>query len=226
MKTLLCVLTHSAANETFARNFPWYQRAGLPILGVGRVDKEMFWPNDIEHIDIGDEEYIKDDAQLWRFVTLLTLLRAGLGQQPDKPPYDAYAITEYDCIWTRKMPEIPGWSFISLATQIAGHKSGGFRGSRFFHCPWIVQRKDLAYFIDYGERMLNAGLNEHGFIDRWLGLMADLYDIRVHEINGYTRNTLDQPEHIAQAIDAIKDGACVIHGVKTADQLAAVTKGL
>ena len=80
--------------------------------------------------------------------------------------------------------------------------------------------------IEFGGRMLKAQLYEKGFIDRFLGLMADLYNLPITAAPSYSTDTIDRPEFMQAARDAIKNGAVYLHGVKTESQLLELTKGL
>ena len=70
--------------------------------------------------------------------------------------------------------------------------------------------------------MIAAGELEQGTPDYWTGLMIDRYQLPWSDFPAFIRNTLDSPVSIHQARQAIRDGVYLVHGVKTAEQLAAL----
>lgn len=221
-KPLLVVLSHSGANETVSRHWPWYARGEADILGVGRQGTKCEWPpyegftghhGFIGSIDIGQESYANGSNHNER-------LLAVLNHCVKKTRYTSFCVIEYDCLLFKPLIfNEPGAWFISTP---AGGKSPGFSGTRFYHCPWWFSREMAIQVLDWGDRMLSAGLIEQGFIDRWLGLMSDLYPMQLTNSGWYSRNTIGL-ENVAEARTAIAAGAHGVHGVKTAEVLEALT---
>lgn len=216
MKTLVVILSHSLANETVGRHWPLYLNGGCDILGVGRTDTHCVWPavgqRFIGSIAVGVESYASGDNHIRRFLDVLEILLT----RDEYKPYNAFLLTEYDIGLFAPVPDIKPGQFITL---LQGGGSDGFFASRFYHTPWYMDRIVAGRILRYGRRMLAVGLIERGFIDRFLGLMVDLYDIEVTPAKAYSANTLDTPEKIADAGKAIREGAWHCHGLKTADQL-------
>lgn len=127
--------------------------------------------------------------------------------------YEAFCFIEADVVLLRPPPAVSGT--VAIAT-VAGYRNEPFRGSRYFHCPWLLSVEALTSVQHHGVRMCNAGLDEQGFIDRFLGLMADLYtDISWQHSRNYSQNTIE-PQHIAEAADWARHCDCwAQHGVKT-----------
>ena len=221
MKTLIVIFAHSTVNDTVRRHWPWYLRGDCDILGVGRTNTRCEWPTErlIHSIAVGIEGYASGDNHILRFLETLTAL---LTDERYKA-YGAFCLVEYDGIFIRPVPPIkPG----TICAKLAGHRDGHFRGNAYYHTPWYLDRIMAGRILKYGFAMLKAGLIEGGFIDRWLGLMVDLYDIPIADTSTYTQNTIDTPAKIEQARTAIEAGAWYIHGIKTESQLINVTAGI
>jgi hypothetical protein len=221
MSTLLAVLSHSAANDRVFHGWRWYERAGCDILGVGRFDTRVLWPVSprlVATLDSGAESYVCGDNHLKRFLSTLEYFLV----EPLVRHYDAILVTEYDVIFPRPLPAHTG----GLITALAGHRSEGFLSENFYHSPWWVDRPTANAMLTFGQRLLKLQMIEHGFIDRWIGLLAELYDIPVTAANAYTQNSIDRPQFISEAREAITKGAYCVHGLKTMDQVRAVTEGL
>lgn len=222
-KTLLVILAHSGASEALSRHWKFWELAGCEILGVDRTDTRTQWPHKVgthnffDQISVGMESYASGENHLRRFIDVIEYCQIAHRE------HESYCVIEYDALTFGKLPKGPINYFRS---HLAGNRSPGFHGLGFYHCPWWVSARTAELMIDYGRRMLRAELYEQGFLDRWLGLMLDLYDIPVEAAAAYSHNTLDTPEKIEGAREAIRRGAIFVHGVKTASQLEALTKDL
>lgn len=232
MKPLLVILGYQNAKATIYRHWKYYEASGCDIMGVGRVDKHVDWPYPIGErsfvfkCDIGVDSYVNGDNLPKQFVDLLAVLLDA----PALKDYPSFFITEHDAIFTGPIPdrserhdEDSGlWTI-----RAAGGLDANFRGENCFHPPWWIDRYTAWQMCMYGRRMLKARLIENGFPDRFIGLMADLYSISWKSINGFSVNLIDRPEYVACARSAIiDDKAFYVHGIKTAQQLQAVTEGL
>lgn len=225
MKTLLVILSYAKANDIVERHWPFYEKAGCPILGIGREDSECRFPWPVRAgvgcigvKEIGKDSYVNgDNLPKLLLDTLEYCLR-------EYTTFHSYCLVEPDVIFMRPLPEEhPG----GIVTQHMGGSSAGFFGRNYYHCPWWVDRMTAAAIVIRGRKMLECELIECGFPDRFLGLLLDLHpDVRVHPAKWYSRNLFDRPEFIAEARAALKAGAWGCHGIKTADQLFDVTDGL
>lgn len=219
--TLLVVLAHSGAQDCLYRHWPFWEKAECDILGVGREDTQLTWPhpngthNFVGKIDIGKESYAAGDNHLRRF---LEVLRFGVHETN----YEAFCIIEYDCLLFNALPDWHGGG--GMITTLAGGRSDGFHAPSFFHTPWHMDRDTAEKMIVWGNNMLNCGLLEHGFLDRWLGLMHALYGFEIIESAWYSRNTIEFPDNIEEAKKAIERGAPGVHGVKSADVFRILTQ--
>lgn len=223
MKPLLVIMAHAGANDMVSKLFPFYERAGCDILGIGRIGS--IWPSGPRLIGFrneGQDCYNDGTSQLTRFIDTLDFVTS----RRDVSPYTGFCIAEWDTVffqpigeWATKVPN-------GLEATLAGGRSDGFRASRYFHGPWRINDFTARSMIHVGRKLLAAGLTEQGFLDRWLGLMCDLYPIEFTPSPNYSRNSLDRPEYIDQARAAIKAGAWAVHGVKDQHMLAQLTEGL
>lgn len=222
MKPLLAILSYQKANDMVMRHFPWYRKAGCDILGVGREDTTCLWPavdaQFVGSIKCGRDSYVNGDNLIR--LHLEVLQRFG---EIEAPFYTHIVLTEPDAIFVKPLPELP----LGMMGTPVGFRSDGFHGSTYMHGPWIFDIVTARQVVELGMRMLNCGLIERGFPDRFYGLMLDLWpEIGFTKFPGYSQNRLDRPEYVAQAREAIAQGAYYVHGIKTEQELRAVTEGL
>lgn len=222
-KTLVAVLAHSEVAGTLARHWPWYERSCCDILGVGRTDRQVTWPHPegtrsfVGSIRIGTESRAQGSNHPERLLKLLSWFISA-------SEYDDICVIEYDGIFLRPLPRGgPGTGF---ETTPAGGGGDGFAPCTFFHTPWWFNRSVARQVIEYGERMLKMNIFEGGFLDRWLGLMVELYRLPWTPAFAFSVNSLDRPEYIDHARKVIAVGCYYVHGVKTPDQLHQLTHDL
>lgn len=221
-KTLVVVMTHGAALPILTRNLPWLRKSGGDIAIVNH-EHDMVFPDDgqpLIKVNIGTDP----DRMRHRWVTRFMDVLAWCQRESHAAPfYDNFCLTEADSIFVRPLTLHPG----GIVATPAGYKSEGFRGSRFYHAPWWFQIIDIGFFLMRSRRMLAAGLDEQGFIDRFLGLYEDLYcENTIRPAMAFSRNSIETPTDFRYAREAIANGAYFLHGIKTAEALDAVTKGL
>lgn len=220
MKPLLAILSYQKANDMVMRHFPWWRKAGCDILGVGREDSTSLWPavddQFIGSIRVGKDSYVDGD-------NLIRLHLDVLKHCLTLEKYHEFILIEPDTLLLKEPPGVP----FTFRATLKGGNSPGFLGSYFAHGPWRFPRHVAQRVVTCGERMLKVGLIERGFPDRFYGLLDDLYDIGFcNHAENYSQNRLDRPEFIQQAREAIKAGAWAVHGVKSPQELQAVTEGL
>lgn len=217
MKTLLVIFSHSGANATVQRHWPLYERSACDILGVGRVNTQCQWPDGrrgfIGSIDVGVESYASGDNHIVRVLRLIEHFLT----EPTLKVYSHLIITEYDGVWFGPPPQFNPDTFYA---KLAGGGSPGFLGSQYVHTPWAMDRLCAGRILKYGKAMHRAGLIERGFLDRWFGLMIDLYDLQWRDTGAgtYSRNTIE-PCHFEEFRTAIQSGIWYAHGLKTTDCL-------
>lgn len=207
---ILAVQTFPGANETVARHWPHYEAAGCDrILGILTEGGRCTWPGEHTAI-VGKDSYVDGDHLCRR---LLGTIRAGLDAGATE-----LVIIEYDVCFFRALPATMPEGLVMNAT---GGWSEGFRGKRYFHPPWMMDINTAYRVLEGGEEMLAGGDIEKGFPDRFIGRLAERYDVPVREgwFANYTQNSLDQPEYLKQARQARLAGAHCVHGMKSAQQL-------
>ena len=218
-KSLVGIFSYAGANATVGRHWPYFRKAGVPLWGIGRINTSCLWPDGVFNpVNIGEDTYVCGDNLCKRLI----IACEHFLMLPWMQQFNDVCLIEYDSIFTRALPEHPG----GLATCIAGGNSPGFKGTRFFHTPWWVDRPTAALIVAEGRLMLAEGDIEHGFPDRFLGRLVDRCPMHITETNTFSVNTIDNPAYVEAAREAIRRGSFMVHGIKTADQLKAVTEGL
>jgi hypothetical protein len=220
MSTLIMVIAHPGATEILNRNLPWLARGGADIAVFNHETTDVKFQGANYHFYGGRNPGEMPHSYLDRFLMALDLCYGNnfVGN------YSDFLVTEPDSICVRHLPIFPSTTDSGLITTVAGHRSGGFRGEHYFHAPWWMDRWTLNSVNTFAKRMVKAGITEQGFIDRFLGLLADLYDINVMQAKSYSENTLETPESWEKARKAIAEGAYFVHGIKTQQQLYEVTR--
>ena len=209
MRTLL-VQSCVSANQTVARHFPYYEKAGCDqIIGVLTTGGRCEWPGN-NSIEIGRDSYVDGDHLCRR---LVDTVQAGIDAGATE-----IVVIEYDVCFFRALPDRMPSGLVMNAT---GGWSEGFRGRRYFHPPWMMDLDTAYRVVEAGREMLADGDIEKGFPDRFIGRLAERYDVPVHEawFQNYTQNSLDQPEYLKQARQARLSGCHMIHGFKSKAQL-------
>lgn len=215
MSTLLLIHTYPGANETFARHWDYfYRRCGAAhVIGIGTTDGGCKFPDGCASYNIGRNEYA-GRGLIERLVQTFHLASTA--------GYTDVCVIEYDTILAPLEPH-PG----GFVTHIAGHQSQGFKSRDYYHTPWWADRQTAARIADCGTRMLREGDIERGFPDRFLGWMFERFGLGpIVPAKAYSQNSLDRPEFIEGARQALTNGARFVHGVKTFDQLRAITKDI
>ena len=222
MKTLVVIFTRSAMNETVKQLPPWYEKSGCEIYGITSTDADCYWPAEggqfIGCCRIGEEKAPISGKYINRFMQTLEMVMADARFEN----YGAFCFVEADCIFLKPIPE-PRLDMFQ--TKLTGVRDGQFRGAFYYHSPWFVDRIMAFKVLQYGRRMLTADLIEFGMLDRWLGLMFDLYAIPVTDTGAATHTacTIVSPEQIKETRQRIADGVWYVHGIKALDVLAKIT---
>lgn len=227
--TLLVVMVHAEAQETFDRHLPLWEAHGCDII--------VFCPFDaivstrLPVWAVGKRSHHGAEANR-RFKELLRML--------ERTTYDRFLICEYDafCL-SPKIPVFFQWSDQhSMPTKnfsrpyVCGNvfrddrPDRGFEGTTFIHPPLL--------FTHYGLQDINVQLKhlpdrcEGGFWDRMLGLACEEagiepLDFMKHGL-GYAQNTIEQHQ-FGSAFEAAANGALFLHGCKSPEALAVIEAG-
>jgi hypothetical protein len=92
----------------------------------------------------------------------------------------------------------------------------------FGHNPMLIDRESLLKLLRVSHGMdLNA---EKSVGDRWLSVAVERAGVAVHAYGprGYSRNEI-KPDDLPAAVEAVTNGATMIHGVKSPEVFAALT---
>lgn len=210
-RTLLVIHGYASANDMIERHWPFWRQSGCDILGVGREDSEVRWPEKIQTVNIGADRYADKDNLCRRLVDTfrycLTL------------PYDDFCILEADAINLGPIGAHTG----GLLTNKVGAGSEGFKGNQYFHCPWWADRMTAEWIVEFGDVMLRDGDIEQGWPDRFLGWMFEKFNLPWTQVRAYSENTIEGEASIKRARKAVESGVKFVHGIKTAEVLAEVT---
>lgn len=212
---LLLVHTYPGANDAVKRHYPYFEKGGFDkIVGVTTEGGGCYWPTP-KTVELGKNAYIGGPELSDR---LVKTLEAGLFLGADE-----ICVIEYDVLFFRKMPALPG---DGIATVVTGGGSPGYKSTRFFHVPWYMNSATARRAIQTGKKLLAAGEHEHGSPDRFLGLIVDRSGIPLLEnmFTRYTRNTIASSQELGEARAAFLGGVHAVHGVKTKAQLDFITQ--
>lgn len=216
MKTLLIIQAHPRAKATLTFMWPWFKGSGLDICGASCDNSDDLWPEPVPLIDLGPDEGRGDP---YLCVNWINTWKRFLEDEVFSD-YEAACIVEYDCLFTKALPEFTG----GIAATFAGGPYPGLKANQFYHPPWIADRASAAKMVVLGERMIADGETEKGYTDFFVGRMKDLYRLDIHSLSGvYSRNTMDQASDQELARSLIKEGRLfMVHGVKTKAQMEAI----
>jgi hypothetical protein len=225
MNTAVVIFAHKDIEPSLTWRWPWYVKSGCDLVGQSAWNVNINWPKDklIQIIRCGDEgnPYRGTPHYIARLIATMSecLIDPLLSSK------DQFCFIEYDGVFVRPLPEL---TESPLYGKVNGYNSEGFFSSRFIHTPWIFKRDMLPEIIMLGKRMLKLNLTERGFVDRWLGLMLDLYCLDFSDLgrSAYSENTIDKQSMCDKARDHIEDGAFYIHGIKTQETLNHITRGM
>lgn len=113
-------------------------------------------------------------------------------------------------------PDVVFFDFIDVAdgeivsSQIHPNIDPRFSAPEYPHAPIIATRKTLRKLLD-----TLPGISENETGDRVLAAACIASGITMRGV-GFSRNTIDTPHDFVQACAAVRNGAKVVHGVKSA----------
>ena len=209
MKTLTCIQAHHGVEEICRRHLCyWSAHADVIFFCPWNSCLTGDWKEPIILGLPGDLSSHHGTAATRRLRTLFKVLSAITN-------YDYYVVAEYDGIYlgepSVRNGELGGSLFLDYTAD------SKFVGHHFPHCPWTMDGWVL--------KRLLAGLNklpddaEDGMADRLIGLACEREGIPFHDFlaahEGYSQNTIE-PKHEAELVAAVKAGAKMFHGVKSA----------
>jgi hypothetical protein len=212
MRTLLAIHSYPGANDLMKTLWPYYQKSGWDILGIGTNDGKTQWPDGVEFVNIGRNAYINDRSNLPQ--RLVNTIKHFLSTCVE---YTHLCIVEYDCIFLAPLE----LNKTGITTHLAGYNVGT-EANAFYHVPWIMDRETAAKIVEEGDRLLAARIYELGSPDLFIGLVLQNLGITPHESGTFSVNSFDTPNNILLGRDAIKNGCKFLHGIKSTQQLESI----
>lgn len=213
MSVLLAIHSYPGANETFARHLPFYRNSGADkIVGISTNGGECRFPEGIESVEIGNNEYICGPALPAR---LLDTFEWCLSTE-----HDHYIVAEYDVLFFKPIPPFTGF-----AAHRAGGKTFGSRPECFVHSPWCCDRPTASRIIYSGRQLIKEGACRQGrpecSPDVFISLACEMARVKIdHNVwKGFTRNSLDCQGDLEMARQHRVDGCHAMHGVKRESEL-------
>jgi hypothetical protein len=198
------------AQITFDRHLPFWRQHEVPIFVVCPSDLQV--RTGLQLVPIGKRQHHGAMAN-----SRMRLLLKWLGQSTKS---QWVIIHEYDSLC---LSEVPGaiWEKNVLWANVFPNNDRNFKGRFYFHPPLLIPREILTGICRSVSLVSDDA--EHGFWDRWLGLVCQIAAIpfQTYGTYGFSRNTI-QPHDLPEAILAIRAGARMIHGIKDPQVLAAL----
>lgn len=214
-RQLMVVLNTSEEEQQCNDFLPLWSLSGCSVILSSPADKPCCIAG-AGSLIIG-RSYNRDDRSTWSNYQhrVLETMRAVVDMD-----YDSYAFTQYDSITFGPLP-LPQsdecWS------HIAGGRQEGFESDFFLHPPWLFGKSALRRFIDEADR--HPITIENGVMDYWIANIITKANIKL--INtapdvSWSANSIDTPELVDSAKQAIHNGVAMVHGVKNTKQLSAI----
>lgn len=202
------------AQATFDRHLPYWRAHGFPLFVACPTDSVV--NTGIPMFTIGRRSH-HDAMANYRFRKTLEFLATV--------PSDWFVIHEYDSLCLEPVIPIILFEHGRIMGNVFQNNDPNFEGSQFIHPPLLMDRETLLKIVSVGQDVPDEA--EHGFWDRWLGLVCDRGGIEVCGYGnlGFSRNTIEAVDYsIARA--RVRDGAVMIHGVKTAKVLQGLQEAM
>ncbi len=215
MKILSLVMTHPGGMEAYARHRHLWEHHKSHVITYATAGTKGTIG---ETIYFGSEQH-HGLASLDRFRYLMRTL-ANLC---DERGYEYVLISEYDSFCLE--PGIPGFMMTDCLWGNLFHERPNtkFVSTVYLHPPLFSSAKIVRRIADGCDK--HAGISCDGFWDRWLGHVCQSEQIPMIGFGpmGFSTNTIDD-SNIDSAVEAVIDGAIMIHGVKDAKALKAITE--
>lgn len=211
----LALHTFPAANPVLARHWGHFKNAGADeIVAITTTDGGCQVPDECAQEMIGANLYIQSAHLPLRFLRTLKHLLTTKA--------DWFCVAEYDILFFKPIPrDLPE----GLTAHLAGHKMPGHHCAHFYHGPWIMDRKTAETMLKAGYQLIEARTVDAS-PDCFIGQIVEKAGIPVHTdiLKSYSRNTIHGETWTMEAVEAVKNGAIAVHGVKTSDVFDALTK--
>jgi hypothetical protein len=204
MKPLTIIMAHKEVQETFDRHLPVWTKLNPELVVFCPLDS-ILDTRGHELWAFGRKSHHDAEANR-RFKHLIV--------RTSRMIYNATMILEYDAL-AFEYPEILRES-IGCNVFRDDRPERGFIGTTFAHPPLYMGYHANNMLCRELEKLPNDC--EQGFWDRMLGLAIENGNIPTHNFlmhgQGFSRNTIE-PHDIPACVEAVRNGATMIHGVKT-----------
>lgn len=211
---LLVVFNRAAEDPVCELFLPYWQRSGCDILCSSPLEAPSALPC-VTHYHAGQEFKYAERSSWWRYQSrVIDTMKFCLTQD-----YQGFIFTQYDSICLGPLPLIAP---LDSVHRLAGGAAPGFTSSFFLHPPWCFGIKRLEEFVKAASPY-NITTTEDGIMDRWLSLIIerDCQPFTRCEWS-WTANSIDTPDLVACARQAISNSCKFVHGVKNKQQLDAI----
>jgi len=221
--TLIVVMAHKEAQETFDRHLPYWEAHGSPI--VVWCPSTALVKTSHEQLGFGTPSHHDAEANR-RFKAMCRMCLS-------KTEYDRFVIFEYDAICVRKdFPwgtdplEIRGSWFHDKYKTCGGT---GWRGHWFCHPPFLIHRPAMEKIVSRQETFPDD--IEAGNWDRMFGTAAEEEGLGMYNLRStvppvaYTANSFEHG-YYHEALAYAKSGAYMFHGIKTPYQLDSILNAM
>jgi len=214
------VFAHNGAKEVVNRHLPIWKKNTDNLLIISPIDSPCII-NGVDCLTVETSQRFGKHALRRQ----LFGLKASLSYKTDY-----YVFLEYDAIMLKR-PEprtlIQG-NLFNEDMFLSKDKELINQGKCFMHFPWIFPEDKLRILV---ENINTFSTKEEKFQNVWL--VEKLIDLDLEVFNllglvptaprgsgeGYSRNSLDTPELLSNAIQLAKENAYAFHGIKTKDVL-------
>lgn len=216
-KTLICVMAHKEAQETFDRHFNLWRSLDADMLVACPDNSKVTVPekSKVMLLDIGRAQHIGMQS----IIRIRTILEHLDGQKN----YDRFVFFEYDSFCLGPLPDPRAMIMCPLFRDNAPDR--GFTGTMFCHPPIMFTAAGLTKLVWEIKQMPMQW--EQSVWDRWIGLAierAGLFPIdMLASGEAYASNTI-HPEQFPGLAKAVQGGAVFIHGCKTRECFDVIMK--
>lgn len=216
MKTALLIQGYPSASQRIKDLWRYYKKSGFDIFGVDTEDGSCNWPEHIHRKAIGKNAYIEGGHLSQKLCDCV----AWFLSDPIFTPYTHVCVIENDVIFLKPPPAMD----VEITSRLAGFQVLPMKALKFWHNPWWMSREIAVKFVAGAKELLAAGENELGHPDFFFGLVCERYNLPVVDLPGaFSQNSFDNQYSLEIGRKAVREGAWVVHGVKTLDQLKYIT---
>ena len=210
---LLVIFNRAAEDEVCKLFLPYWKRSGCDILCSSPLDAKSQLAG-VEHCYFGKQLQASRATWWWYQARVLETMELCLTLD-----YQGFIFTQYDSICLGPLPLIEPLDSIH---RLVGGAAAPFASSFFLHPPWCFGWRRLEEFVEAAAHY-DIETTETGIMDRWLSLIIEKDCMPFTKCQwGWSCNSIDTPEYVACARQAIANGCLFVHGVKNKQQLDSI----